>query len=325
MAEAELRLVFAKFNSEVSDISTQHLGRGVFLMVQCEKLTEEAFIHIRRLSFYYMVFEVTESGWFPVPMESQETFGDDLSIRLKYNGKTNEAFTRLLMNVALYSSAYAAVDHIALFDPICGKGTTLFEGLIQGYSVAGAEVSKTNVEDMYNYFLRYLKEGRYKHEVKTSKALADGKTVGELYEVTTAPDKERFKELKQPNVKIFRGDTTVSHKIFKKNSFHIICGDLPYGVQHKGKAGGESTRDLNKWMKESFSSWYELLKYNGALSLSWNTYTNSRAQLSNLLTEAGFTVSEDPLLMKFGHRVSQAINRDIIVASKIKSTNVETL
>lgn len=316
MAESELRLMFDKLKITIQGISTVSYGRGVFLMVDCDELIESHYKHLSRLSFFYIIFEVKGEAWIPLPVAMPDSFSEDLSIRLKYNGKTNEAFTRLLMNTALYSTGYHNVDNIILLDPVCGKGTTLFEGMIQGYTVWGADINKKSFEDMRTYFLRYLKEGRYKHDATTSKAMVGNKAIGELFEVKACPDKKTFKGMKLPNYKVFRGDTTRSHDVFKNNSVHIICGDLPYGVQHKGKADQETTRNLNKWLEESMASWTQLLKKNGAIALSWNTYTNKREDLTRIMEEAGLTVSTDEGLMKFHHRVSQAINRDIIVGIK---------
>ncbi len=316
MAEAELRMILEQLHISMTDISTRKIGRGVFLMVEVEELPKTVYKHLSRLSFFYIVFEIKAGNFIPLNIPVPEHFSNDLSVRLKYNGKTNEAFTRLLMNVALYNSAYYHVDKILMFDPVCGKGTTLFEGLIQGYEVYGTDINKKNVEDMFSFFLRYLKEGRYKHEGKRSKAMVASKSIGELYEVRASKDKACYKRMKQPNYKVFRGDTTLSSQVFKKNSIHIICGDLPYGVQHRGKSESDSTRDLKKWLASSFKSWYDLLKKNGSIALAWNTYTNTREELRELLVETGYEVLNSPNLLQFHHRVSQAINRDIIVGIK---------
>ncbi len=316
MAEAELRMILQQLHVQVTDISTKHIGRGVFLMVEGEELHKGTYKHLTRLSFFYVVFEIKDQVFVPMDIPLPDYFPEDLSVRLKYNGKTNEAFTRLLMNAALYNSAYYNVDKILMLDPVCGKGTGLFEGLIQGYEVYGADINKNHVEDMFSFFLRYLKEGRFKHEGKRSKAMVGSKQIGEMYEAKASNDKDAYKKMKQPNYKVFRGDTRVVNQVFKKNSMHMICGDLPYGVQHKGKADTDATRDLQKWLAMSFKSWYDLLKKNGTIALAWNTYTNTREELAELLQEAGFEVLSQPDLLKFHHRVSQAINRDIIVGIK---------
>ncbi len=128
--------------------------------------------------------------------------------------------------------------------------------------------------------------------------------------------KEDFKNKNGVSLKVMRGDTTDCHLFFRKNSMDLIIGDLPYGVQHKGKSGGENVRNLEAMLEKSFKSWHQVLKKGGAIGLSWNTYTNKRQDLAALLVKNGLTVVDSEVYLGFQHRVSQAINRDIIVALK---------
>ncbi len=117
-------------------------------------------------------------------------------------------------------------------------------------------------------------------------------------------------------MKVLRGDTTESHLYFKKQSMHVIVADLPNAVQPLSKHDEGEVIDLNELLNQSFKSWYQLLKKGGAIALSWNTYINTRDELKDKLTAYGFTVMDDDNYLKFDHRVSQAMNRDIIVAIK---------
>lgn len=76
------------------------------------------------------------------------------------------------------------------------------------------------------------------------------------------------------------------------------------------------SRTLDELLSQSFRAWYSLLKKGGAMALSWNTYTNNREELSKKLSDHGFEVVDLPAYLNFHHRVSQAINRDVIVAIK---------
>ena len=265
------------------------------------------------------MFEVKEEGLYkPIDVINESYLGEDLSVRLKYQGKTNERFTRMLMNTALFSTPYYNVANINILDPMCGKGTTLFEALIAGYNGLGVEQNKTAINELSTYFKRYLQEGKYKHEVLNGKAQDNGKTIGEVFEVDMAKTKKEAKNKTGKKLKILRGDTTDAHKFFKKNSVHVIVTDLPYGVKHIGKSGGESVRNLESLLDEAFKSWYQLLKNDGAVALSWNTYTNKREDLQRLLESNGFKVLDDENYVNFDHRVSQAINRDILIGIKTK-------
>ncbi len=313
----EINLMFSRLKLDLLSLEVTKLGRATYLIVELENLLEDKFFkHISRLSFYYSLFEIQGEVFKPIDIQEKLAFDEDLSVRLKYNGKTNESFTRLLINSALYTSNYFNVDKTFVYDPMCGKGTTLFEGLIQGYQVYGAELNKKAIDEMWVYFSRYLKEGKYKHEMMNGKAQFNGKTLGEIFEAKAARTKDTFKN-NSSSIKIFRGDTTKSNLIFKKNSMHIIVTDLPYGVAHMGKSEEESSRNLYKLLNHSFIAWYELLKKGGALALSWNTYTNKREDIVKLLEDNNYKVMNSKEYTNFKHRVSQAINRDIIVALKI--------
>ena len=64
----------------------------------------------------------------PCSPAGSSALGGDLSGVLKYKGKTNEMFTGMLVNLAVFSSEYAKwFDRpLQVLDPMCGRGTTLF-------------------------------------------------------------------------------------------------------------------------------------------------------------------------------------------------------
>lgn len=315
----EAKIVFAKLNIKTEIFEVVQMGKAYFLMFKTDKkLDEKAMKHIANLSFYYTIFEIESDNLLrPIDIAATNYLGDDISVRLKYTGKTNETFTRLLLNIAIYSTDFYDLDSINVLDPLCGKGTTLFESLILGCNAYGIEKNKKYVDELYNYLLRYLREGKYKHNSQKGKVSADKNNIGEMIEVNIGKTKGELKEKSGKKLKVLRGDTTDAHKFFKKNSMHIIVGDLPYGIQHMGKSKGETFRKLDEFLDASFKSWSILLKKGGVVALSWNTYTNKRDEIAKILEENGFTVFCDDNYLNFFHRVSQAINRDIIVAKKI--------
>lgn len=317
MCEHELSIMCHAIKVTILSMSLEQIGAAFYLIFETEaKLDDDILNHLSYLSFYYTIFEVNEGMYKPLPVMHDMYFGEDLSNRLKYSGKTNEAFTRMMINMALYSSKFYMEKDIRLFDPVCGKGTTLFEGMIRGYHGFGAELNKQSVGELGQYFQRYLKEGRYKHQIVKGRAIHEKKTIGETFEAYIGQSKEEVKKKTGKQMVVFRGDTTVSNLYFKNQSMHIIVGDLPYGVHHMSKHDDEASRSLDELLKLSFKSWYRLLRKGGTLALSWNTYTNDRQSLTELLEAENFTVIQDEAYLQFHHRVSQAINRDIIVARK---------
>ncbi len=173
MCQYEAKIMFDAIGIRGKEMEVVRIGKGYFLEFDSEEaLNERQLVHIGRLSFFYTLFEMNEDWMKPVEFEDAAYFTEDLSVRLKYTGKTNETFTRMMMNVALYSTKHWDRERLDILDPVSGKGTTLFEGLVMGANVYGAEKSKTSVNEMQNYLLRYLKEGRYKHQPEPARLKA---------------------------------------------------------------------------------------------------------------------------------------------------------
>lgn len=312
----ETEIMFSKLGIEYKDMVVKSIGQAYYLCFETEVTLDDYYKDMEKLSFYYTYFEMKDDLFKPVDIQANHYFGEDLSNRLKYSGKTNEAFTRMVINLAVYSSKFYMLDELNVFDPVCGRGTTLFEAMIQGHHAYGAELNKKSVSEMGQYFQRYLKEGKYKHQVVRGRAMADKKVFGETFEAYIGQSKDEVKKKSGKTLKVMRGDTTESHKFFKKQSMHVIVGDLPYGVQHMSHNDESHSRSLDDLLKSSFKSWYHLLKKGGAVALSWNTYTNTRQELKEMLEGCGYLVIDQEAYLDFEHRVSQAINRDVIVAIK---------
>lgn len=318
MCIEETRILMNRLGLAYNDLEIVQIGKANYLRFSLEsKLDTHHIKHFQQLSYYYTIFEVTEDDHFiPLNWPATHYLGEDVSTRLKYNGKTNEVFTRLMTNLAIFSTEYYDLETINLFDPVCGKGTTLFDALTLGYHAYGTEQNKSSVAELNQYLIRYLKEGKYKHSAKKGKASGSKKNLGEMVEIQLAKSKEEMKTGTTKTLKVLRGDTADSHHFFKKNSMHIIVGDLPYGVQHIGRNKEANVRGLAKLLDNALDSWSLLLKKGGAVALSWNTYTNKKSEFKEIFESKGFKVMDSEPYTKFHHRVSQAINRDIIIAVK---------
>src|SRR5580704_8797298 len=64
-------------------------------------------VFLAHLSAIYALFQVRDGLLRPFDIPSPDRLDDDLVTIQKYQGKTNEQFTRLLLNVTLLSSAFA--------------------------------------------------------------------------------------------------------------------------------------------------------------------------------------------------------------------------
>src|SRR5579863_2906176 len=85
-----------------------------------------------------------------VPLEMVET--------RRYKGKTNEVFTRVLLNIALFAGAYSqkVTERLRILDPLAGGGTTLFLALSAGYDAFGIELSRQDSETTVVFVRQYL-------------------------------------------------------------------------------------------------------------------------------------------------------------------------
>ena len=82
-----------------------------------------------RHSLLYMLCEIRGDGSFTPALRAREDrVGRDLASILKYSGKTNESFTKLLLNMTQLSSAFSGDEKLSVLDPMCGRCTTLFTG-----------------------------------------------------------------------------------------------------------------------------------------------------------------------------------------------------
>lgn len=254
---------------------------------------------------------------YPVTLDPEAYFDDDLITILKYSGKTNEAFTKLLVNVAWLTCSTKTEGRIRLLDPISGRGTSLFQGLIYGFDVSGIELDRMAVQQATTFFTKYLQTKRYKHKSSQSKISEQGKKICDITRYEVALSKDAMKSGDTLAADFYRGDTVMTDKYIKKNSVDIIVGDLPYGVQHGSNTqAGTFTRNPEGLIKEALPQWYKVLKPGGTLALSWNTFVLKREQLAEIMESTGLKVLTEGPFENFAHRVDQAIIRDIIIGRK---------
>ena len=307
--------------NNITEIKDEIFGGIEYIAFSSEnRLSEEDIILLSRLSFAYAIFEIIDGRLFlPVTKNHSYFFGDDLNMILKYSGKTNEIFTRMIINLAVFASGFKDrfLENFNLLDPVCGKGTTVFDGLICGYNSYGIDLSGKLISESSQFLKKYLETGKYKHSLKEEKISGVGndkspfKSLRHLFEL--AKNKFDQKENKNLLCEFIDGDTCNANKYYKKNTFHIIVGDLPYGIQHENAAGGNKMRNPVNLIKTSVPVWTEVLKPGGTIVLSWNTFLLKREELEAIFTENKLEIIN---FGDFSHRVDQAINRDIIIGVK---------
>ena len=321
----ELKL--QKLSQIVENIKHENICGVTYVLFDVNKnINENDIILLSRLSFTYAIFELIEKKLLkPLLLNPEYFINPELSGILKYSGKTNELFTRLMLNLAILHLKNAPTTPLNILDPLAGKGTTLFEALMQGHHAYGVEIEPSPPQESVTYLKKYLETARYKHSTHTEKVSGTsphGKFTSTRYQLEITKDKEGQKDPK--HFEIIQGDTRNISHFYKKNQFSIIIADLPYGVHHGSKAGnkqlkkpqGGITRNALGLIKEAMPEWVRSLKPGGVMVLAWNLFLISREEVEELLYSHGLKVPENASTLNFSHRVDQAIDRDIIICIK---------
>ncbi len=314
LAEAELSLLLASLNIQ-AEARWERLADTPWLCFECEALPEAAWRLLSLHASSYVLAAREGEALRPIARQHPAYLGEDLPALLKYKGKTNEMFTDLLLNVALASSGFAGESGKALhvLDPLCGRGTALFQALRRGWHAAGVEAEKADVKELNDFFTRYLEFHHLKHKKTEGALTVRGKLGGRQIRYDFADSAERFKAGDTRSLRVVCGDTRDAAAFCGVKAFHLLAADLPYGVQH-GPAGHKQSIDA--LMRDALPAWFEAMKPGGAAALSFNTYVTPRAKVAEWLREAGFTVCEGGAYERMAHWVEQAVNRDVAVGVK---------
>jgi SAM-dependent methyltransferase len=298
---------------------------GVGYVVFDADLDDHGLAHVANVSTALALFErlpsdETGPGLLrPVELHRLDCLDDDLLTILKYQGKTNELFTKLLLNVTVLASASASrmlTDRLRVLDPLCGRGTTLNQALMYGWHAAGVDTDERDVEAYAAFLPRWLKDKRLKHTAGTSRLRRDGRTLGRRFDAELAVDKEAWAAGDTFGVSVAHADTLETPAIFRAGSMDAVVTDAPYGVQHGSRAGGGLHRSPLDLLAAAVPGWTHVLRPGGAVGIAVNTRTSPRAETLALLTGAGLEPVDTPAYRGFGHRVDHAIERDVVVAVK---------
>ncbi|MEV4574559.1 SAM-dependent methyltransferase [Nonomuraea jabiensis] len=278
-----------------------------------EPLTQPDISLLSNLSSVYAIFGIEGDLLRPLSMASLDRLSSDLITIQKYAGKTNEHFTKLLLNVTLLAGAKGLGERLSVFDPLCGRGTTLNQALMYGYDAYGLDVDGKDFEAYTAFIKTWLRNKRLKHTAETVPVRRERALVGRRLNVTFGLSKEAVKAGDVQHLAVVNADTLKSRDFFKPRSFDALVTDTPYGVQHGSKGGGGLSRSPMELLRQAVPVWAELLRPGGAMGISWNTYGGKSSELAQILDAAGLQVMDYP---DFEHWVDQAIVRDVIVARK---------
>jgi SAM-dependent methyltransferase len=284
-----------------------------------DELSARDLAFLANASAAYALFAVRDGLLEPIELTRLDRFDDDLITIQKYPGKTNEQFTKLLLNVTLLARANAPsmVDsQLRVLDPLCGRGTTLNQALTYGYDAAGMDLDGKDYQAYATFVRTYLERKRLKHRMEEGPIRRERKVVGRRLTVSLAATRDAYKAGETQTLDVVNADTVRAMEFFKPATFDAVVADAPYGVHH-GSTGPKGLRrgpmDL---LVEAVPIWARLLRPGGAIGLSWNTHVAKRADAAALLTAAGLRVLDEGPYARLEHRVDQAITRDVLVATK---------
>ncbi|WP_114560816.1 TRM11 family SAM-dependent methyltransferase [Desertihabitans aurantiacus] len=253
----------------------------------------------------------------PVEVPSTDVLDDDLVTIPKYQGKTNELFTRLLLNVTLAQVRTRTEGPLTVLDPLCGRGTTLTTAWLAGHHAAGVEADVKALEQMAAFLKTWLRRKRLKHTADVSPVRRDGKSLGRRLDVEVRPADGPVLRLTA-----FSGDTRQSAELYGRRTFDAVVTDAPYGVVHGSRSdvrgvSGRRDRSAAALLREAVPVWAGQLKDGGALGISWNTLQMTREELAEVLTAAGLEPFDGGPWLQLAHRVDASIQRDLMVARKV--------
>ena len=224
----------------------------------------------------------------------------------RYKGKTNEIFTRVLLNVAVFAGAFReqATGRLRILDPLAGGGTTLFLALAAGYDAFGIEHERQDVETTALFVRQYLESEHIHFKERDER----GRRAGRRYQF------EIGRKGATRHLVLAHGDTAQAELHLQEvpggPHMHAIVADLPYGIQHFGEISG--------MLSQALPVWERLLLPGGTMVLAWNATRVEREALAACVAQCThLRVCNDPPYTEFAHTVDRVIKkRDILVAVK---------
>jgi SAM-dependent methyltransferase len=321
LARAELT-VFSEsvLGGGLSDLELTRRGGVPYLEFTAEPLSAHGTAFLANLSASFALFEADGELLRPVELRRLDRYDDDLITIQKYPGKTNEQFTKLLLNVTLMASAFAAEmaeRTLTVFDPLCGRGTTLNQALMYGYHAAGIDTDQRDFEAYSTFIRTWLKRKRIKHHISFNGPVRrDAKVIGRRLQLTMVPSKDEHKAGLDQRLDVVCADSIRAGEFFRPDTFDLVVTDAPYGVQHGSRTAARLTRNPQDLLATAIPVWARLLRPGGAVGIAWNTLVAPRAEATAILAAADLDPVDHGPYLNFRHRVDQAIVRDVLVGRK---------
>lgn len=319
LAAAELTIIDrAAMRATLGDLRRATLGGVEYLLVDTPASLEPTQLALlSNLSSLHAAFALDGDLLRPLPIAPRVVVDEDITTIQRYSGKTNEAFTHLLVNVATAVSGcfprLLSGERVRLLDPACGRGTTLNRAAVYGMDACGIELDQRDVEAYTTFLLTWMKDKRLKHHLDQARLRKGRARPAHRITVTYGETKDR---LAHRVVDVIHDDTVDAAAHLRPRSFDVLVADLPYGVQHGAHAGGSLARGPAELLDAALPVWFELLRPGAGAALAWNRRTLVRPDVVARLTAAGFSVDPVGDADELCHRVDRSITRDVVVATR---------
>lgn len=298
----------------VRDEELAELGGLEFLLVDLDEPTADELALLDYFGTVAGVYEYfpmvgDQAGPFlrPLPTQATAFLPPELIQTRRYRGKTNELFTLVLLNLAIFASDFSDQigSRLRVLDPLAGGGTTLFTALVRGYNAFGIEREKEDFDTTDAYVQQFLRAigTPYKRVEERVRGLGRRSlfTIGRKGEPTRT-------------LGLVQGDTYAALELLDRipggTRFHAIVSDLPYGIQHQGQ--------VQRLLEEGVPEWSKALVPGGTMALAWEASHNRRDAVINLVEQhPGLHVVTTPPHDALEHPVDRQIKRrDILVVRR---------
>lgn len=296
--------------ADVADCRLEQANGYTFLALDCERMNDALWRTVSAHSSVCFAAERQGELLRPIALDDVGVVGTELAQTLKYKGKTNADFTRLLLNCTRAASAFAeATEPLTVLDPMCGRGTSLYCAWHSGDHAVGLDVDAKALHEADVYLSRCLQFQRRKHKRDcVSRTLPEHRPVKEI--CYTLADATPARTLR-----LMQADAALAGPLLRREGCHLVVTDLPYGVQHAPHEG-DGIPSLERLLHATLPPLASCLRPGGAVGLSFNTYTLPRRAVEDAMRAAGLAPMTQPPFHDFAHWVEQAVNRDLVIGTK---------
>ena len=306
-------LSMLKSLSVEADIQVEQTGNVSFFTFESRELSPPELAYLAGHSTLTLMAE--KQGFFlrPLSVHSADPLPEDLPEILKYKGKTNPAFTRMMLNTGLALTPFVHQPQpVTVLDPLCGKGTSLFSALCMGADAVGIDTDRKDLKEASDFFSRYLKNAGMKHSIRSfSTTAASSGIPGTSF--TFSCSRENWNAGITQSLTLHAGDSALASSLLRRHRAHLLVADLPYGIQHAPQ-GSTRSEPFGAFLARVLPAWRSALLPGAAAVLSFNTLTLKKAAVSQALSAAGFETVDAPEFSNLSHAVEQAVVRDLVFA-----------